>query len=46
MSDADAMRVVQIPMWADNYAYLIVDTASNTAALVDAPEAGPVRKRA
>lgn len=39
---APAMEVIQLPMWQDNYAYLIVEKASGLAALVDAPEAGPV----
>ena len=37
-----AMDVIQLPMWKDNYAYLIVEKSSGLAALVDAPEAGPV----
>lgn len=36
------MRVERIPTLRDNYTYLIIDEASNQAAVVDAPEAGPV----
>ena len=39
------MRVERIPTLGDNYTYLIVDEASNEAAVVDAPEAGPVVAR-
>jgi hydroxyacylglutathione hydrolase len=36
------LEVLQLPIWADNYAYLLIDPPSGTCALVDAPEAGPV----
>lgn len=39
------MRVERIPTLSDNYTYLIVDEASGEAAVVDAPEAGPVVRR-
>ncbi len=39
------MRVERIPTLGDNYTYLIIDPASNEAAVVDAPEAGPVVAR-
>ncbi len=39
------MRVERIPTLSDNYTYLIIDEASGEAAVVDAPEAGPVEAR-
>jgi hydroxyacylglutathione hydrolase len=36
------MRVVPIACLSDNYAYLLVDTATNLAAVVDPSEAAPV----
>lgn len=36
------MRVVPVPQLADNYAYLIVDPATNEAAVVDCAEAASV----
>lgn len=36
------MDVIQIPVWNDNYAYLIV--SGGKAAVVDSPEAAPVEK--
>jgi hypothetical protein len=33
-----SMRVVTIPLFADNYSYMIVDEQSNSAAVVDAAE--------
>ena len=36
------MRVVPVPQLADNYAYLIVDPATNQAAVIDCAEARPV----
>ena len=39
------MRVERIPTLGDNYTYLIIDEATNEAAAVDAPEAGPVVAR-
>ena len=36
------MRVERIPTLNDNYTYLIVDEETGEAAVVDAPEAGPV----
>lgn len=38
------MKVTIIPCLSDNYAYLIVDEETGDAAVVDASEAGPVRK--
>jgi hydroxyacylglutathione hydrolase len=39
------MRVERVPTLRDNYTYLIIDEATNEAAVVDAPEAGPVIAR-
>ncbi len=39
------MRVERIPTLSDNYTYLIIDEATNEAAVVDAPEAGPIVAR-
>ena len=36
------MRVVPIPVLADNYAYLIIDETTKEAGVVDPSEAGPV----
>lgn len=36
-------KLVQIPVWRDNYAYLVV--AGTRAFVVDSPEAGPVLER-
>ena len=36
------MDVVPIPQLADNYAYLLVDPGTHTAAVVDCAEAAPV----
>lgn len=36
------MEVIQIPVWSDNYAYLICE--GGKAAVVDSPEAGPIEK--
>jgi hydroxyacylglutathione hydrolase len=36
------MRIVPIPVLADNYAYLVIDEATNEAGVVDPSEAGPV----
>jgi len=36
-----AFRVVQIPVWQDNYAYLL-EAENGETALVDSPEAGPI----
>jgi hydroxyacylglutathione hydrolase len=38
-------RVERIPTLRDNYTYLIIDPESSEAAVVDAPEAGPVVAR-
>lgn len=35
----------RLPMLADNYSWLLLDTASGTSAVVDPPEAGPVLAR-
>jgi hydroxyacylglutathione hydrolase len=39
------MRVERIPTLRDNYTYLVIDDDSGEAAVVDAPEAGPVCAR-
>jgi hydroxyacylglutathione hydrolase len=39
------MRVERIPTLRDNYTYLVIDDASNEAAVIDAPEAAPVIAR-
>ncbi len=39
------MRVERIPTLRDNYTYLVIDPASNEAAVIDAPEAAPVIAR-
>ena len=36
------LELVTVPCLADNYAYLLHDTASARTALIDAPEAGPI----
>jgi hydroxyacylglutathione hydrolase len=36
------VEVVPVPQLADNYAYLLIDPGSRTAAVVDCAEAGPV----
>ena len=36
------MRVIVIPQLTDNYAYLVIDEATNQAAVVDCAEAAPV----
>lgn len=36
------LEVLQIPVWRDNYAYLLHCTATDTVACVDSPEAGPI----
>jgi hydroxyacylglutathione hydrolase len=40
------LRIERIPTLGDNYTYLLVCEASGEAAVVDAPEAGPVIARA
>ncbi len=40
------MRVVPIPQLADNYAYLVIDDATGSAAVVDVAEAEPVLEAA
>lgn len=42
MAGDDAVKVVTVPMLEDNYAYLIIDTASGEAAAVDPVEAPKV----
>lgn len=37
------LELVTVPCLSDNYAYLIHDETSGETALVDAPEAGPIR---
>lgn len=37
------LEIVTVPCRTDNYAYLLRDTASGKVALVDAPEAAPIR---
>ena len=39
------MKVIQIPLLRDNYAYLVVCEESGEAAVVDPSEAGPVLRR-
>ena len=39
------MKVERIPTLSDNYTYLIIDEATNEAAIVDAPELDPVVRR-
>jgi hydroxyacylglutathione hydrolase len=39
------MRVERIPVLGDNYTFLIIDEQTSQAAIVDAPELGPVLKR-
>ena len=36
------MKVIPVPQLADNYAYLIIDSNSDQAGIVDCAEAGPV----
>ena len=36
------MRIIPIPVLADNYAYLLIDEATKEAGVVDPSEAGPV----
>jgi len=40
-----ALRVERIPTLRDNYTYLIIDSETGEAAVVDAPEAEPVVRR-
>lgn len=40
---ASPLALVTVPCLQDNYAFLVHDEASGATALVDAPEAGPVR---
>src|SRR5258706_455179 len=40
-----SLRVERIPTLRDNYTYLIIDSETAEAAVVDAPEAGPVIAR-
>src|SRR5258705_13874136 len=42
---APPLRVERIPTLRDNYTYLIIDSETAEAAVVDAPEAGPVIAR-
>lgn len=37
-------EIVTVPCRSDNYAFLILDPESDAAALVDAPEAGPIQE--
>jgi hydroxyacylglutathione hydrolase len=37
-----AMRIIPIPVLADNYAYLLIDETTKEAGVVDPSEAGPV----
>ena len=39
------LRIERIPTLGDNYTYLLICEATGEAAVVDAPEAGPVRAR-
>ena len=36
------LQVLQIPVWRDNYAYLLRCTDTDTVACVDSPEAAPI----
>ena len=36
------MKIITIPVLSDNYAYLVIDEATNEAGVVDPSEAGPV----
>lgn len=38
-----ALEIVTVPCLTDNYAYLLHDPASGATAVVDVPEAGPIR---
>jgi hydroxyacylglutathione hydrolase len=40
-----ALQIERIPTFGDNYTYLVVCDATGEAAIVDAPEAEPVKKR-
>jgi hydroxyacylglutathione hydrolase len=40
------MRVIPVPQLTDNYAYVIIDESSRTAAVVDCAEADPVLRAA
>jgi hydroxyacylglutathione hydrolase len=40
------VQVVPVPQLADNYAYLLIDDSTRTAAVVDCAEAGPVLSEA
>jgi hydroxyacylglutathione hydrolase len=42
---APELRVERIPTLRDNYTYLIIDSGTGEAAVVDAPEAAPVAAR-
>jgi len=37
-------EIVTIPCLADNYAFLIANTETGEAAIVDVPEAGPINE--
>jgi hydroxyacylglutathione hydrolase len=39
------VRIERIPTLRDNYTYLVIDPATNQAAVIDAPEADPVIRR-
>jgi hydroxyacylglutathione hydrolase len=39
------LRIERIPTFGDNYTYLLICDATNEAAVIDAPEAGPVVSR-
>jgi hydroxyacylglutathione hydrolase len=43
MPDATPLTLVTVPCLRDNYAFLIHDATTAATALVDAPEAGPIR---
>ncbi len=42
MEPADSMKVIPIPQLSDNYAYLIIDTATDKAGIVDCAEPAPI----
>jgi hydroxyacylglutathione hydrolase len=43
MPTATPLTLVTVPCLKDNYAFLVHDEVTGTTALVDAPEAGPIR---
>lgn len=39
------MKVIPVPVLSDNYAYLIIDTTTNIAAVVDPAEPGFLKSK-